>query len=216
MAKRIVLSVGTKRGLFLLGSTKQRRRWKVKGPFLKGWSINYAMIDTRGKPKLHAAGWNFTQANAMFTGDVEGKKFSGCENPPKPPQIMGKAAEQAKEWGISTADRTWVIAPGPAKEKKVLYAGTAPAGLFRSEDRGKTWQPVQGLNEHPTREDWSPGAGGMCLHSFQVDPHDPLKMYAAISAAGAFRTDDGGGSWKPINECVSGYVGGPEKKGVGT
>ncbi|MEM7167381.1 MAG: hypothetical protein AAF581_18105 [Planctomycetota bacterium] len=216
MADKIVLSVGTKRGLFLLESNKRRQRWEIKGPFLKGWSINHAMIDTRGKPRLHVAGWNFTYANATFTADVNGKKFTGCENPPVPPKLTEKQAAQAKEWGISTAERTWLIHPGPAKEKKVLYAGTAPAGLFRSEDRGKSWQPVSGLNEHPSREDWGPGAGGMCLHSFQIDPHDSQKMYAAISAAGAFRTDDGGDSWKPINDMVEGYVGAPEESGVGT
>ena len=75
---------------------------------------------------------------------------------------------------------------------------------------------MTGLNRHKTRKDWSPGAGGQCLHSIQVDPHDPNRMWAAISAAGAFRTDDGGASWKPINSCVASYVGAPKQTEVFT
>ena len=94
--------------------------------------------------------------------------------------------------------------------------GTAPAGLFRSEDRGKTWEPVESLNKHKTRKDWQPGAGGQCLHSIQVDPHDARRMWVAISAAGTFRTDDGGTTWTPINSCVASYVGAPEQSEVFT
>jgi photosystem II stability/assembly factor-like uncharacterized protein len=122
----------------------------------------------------------------------------------------------AKEWGCNTTEKFWTVTPGPAKDKKVLYAGGAPAGLFRSEDRGKSWQPVAGLNQHASREDWTPGYGGMCLHSIQVDPEDANRMYVAISAAGALRTDDGGETWNPINTCVAGYVGAPEDSDVGT
>jgi photosystem II stability/assembly factor-like uncharacterized protein len=112
--------------------------------------------------------------------------------------------------------RIWLIEPGPAREKKVLYAGTAPAGLFRSEDRGVSWEPVESINRHRTRKDWAPGAGGQSLHSIQVDPTDPDRMYVAISAAGSFRTDDGGKRWKPINTSVAKYVGAPEETTVGT
>jgi len=108
------------------------------------------------------------------------------------------------------------LPPGPERQKKVLYAGTAPAGLFRSEDRGQTWEPVDGLNKHRSRKDWQPGAGGQCLHSIQIDPHDANRMYAAISAAGAFRSDDGGAHWKTINSCVADYVGAPKESDVGT
>ncbi len=122
----------------------------------------------------------------------------------------------AKQWQISTTPRVWVLTPGGAKEKKVLYAGTAPAGLFRSEDSGKSWQPIESLNNHSTRKHWFPGAGGMSLHSLQVDPHDCKRLYVAISAAGAFRSDDAGESWKPINSSVAEYVGAPEQSDVGT
>lgn len=216
MAKRVILSVGTKRGLFLLESTTGRKRWSVSGPFLKGWSVDHAMIDTRGTPRLHVAASNYAFASTTFSADIRGKNFRASEKPPVPIKLTPKQEKQAKEWGIDTKHRVWLVQPGPAKKKRVLYAGTAPAGLFRSEDLGKSWEPVPGINQHPSRKDWSPGAGGMSMHSIQVDPHDPNRMYVAVSAAGAFRSDDAGESWNPINQCVASYVGAPEESLVGT
>jgi hypothetical protein len=216
MAKQVVVSVGTKRGLFLLRSNGGRKRWSIDGPLLKGWTVNYAMVDTRGKPRIHAAAQSFTFASNTLSGDIAGKKFEPATTPPAFPKLNAKAAEFVEKYGLDKADRLWVIAPGHEKEKKVLWAGTAPAGLFRSEDSGKSWAPVDGLNDHPTRADWSPGAGGQCLHSIQVDSADPKQMYVAISAAGSFRTDDGGANWKPINTCVAQYVGAPKESDVGT
>jgi hypothetical protein len=216
MAKQVVLSVGTKRGLFLLKSGPSRKKWSIEGPFLKGWAVPYAMIDTRGTPRVHAAASHFTFGTNTLSGDIAGKKFTPAETPPAFPKLNPKAAEFVEQYGLDKADRIWTIEPGHAKEKKTLFAGTAPAGLFRSDDLGKHWAPVEGLNNHPTRADWNPGAGGQCLHSIQVDPEDKNRMYAAISAAGSFRTDDGGKSWKPINSRVAGYVGAPEDSDVGT
>lgn len=216
MAKKVVLSVGTKRGLFLLESNSRRKKWEVRGPFLKGWSVPYAMIDTRGTPRLHAAASSHTFSATTLSADIAGKKFTPAEKPPEIPELNPKAKKFVDEYGLDASKKIWIIQPGPAKQKKVLYAGTAPAGLFRSEDRGATWEPVKGLNEHESREDWNPGAGGQCLHSIQVDPEEPKRMYAAISAAGAFRTEDGGESWTPINSCVSEYVGAPKESDVGT
>ena len=216
MADKVILCVGTKRGLFLLESNRSRRRWKVSGPLLKGWTVQHAMIDTRGTPRLFVAAENFTFASNVFSGPVSGRNLKAADVPPVAPDLNPTARKFAKEYGIDATKRLWLIAPGAPKEKKVLYAGTAPAGLFRSEDRGKSWEPVRGINRHSTRKDWSPGAGGQSLHSIQVDPREPARMYVAISAAGSFRTDDGGKRWKPINDCVAGYVGAPEESMVGT
>lgn len=216
MADRVILSVGTKRGLFLLESGRGRKRWQVKGPFLKGWSVDYGMVDTRGTPKLHVAASHLAFGSTTFSADIEGKKFKGADRPPEAPSPSAKHKKLAKEWGINMKPRVWLVQPGPEKKKRVLYAGTAPAGLFRSEDLGKTWDPVLGINEHRSRKDWQPGAGGMSMHSIQVDPHDPNRLYVAISAAGAFRSDDAGESWKPINQCIASYVGAPEESLVGT
>lgn len=217
MAKRVVLSVGTKRGLFLLESAKPRKRWTVRGPYLKGWSVPYAMIDTRSKtPRLHAAGTHYAYGNTMYSADIGGKKFKAAEKPPEIPELNPKAAKFVKQYGLDASKKTWIIQPGHEKQKSVLYCGTAPAALFRSKDRGKTWEPVEALNKHKSRKDWNPGAGGQALHSIQIDPDDPKRMYVAISAAGAFRTEDGGESWEPINRCVAEYVGAPKESDVGT
>ncbi len=85
----------------------------------------------------------------------------------------------------------------------LLYAGVSEAGLFRSEDRGASWQPVRGLNEHPTRGSWNPGFGGLCAHTVLVDAQRPERIWVGISAAGVFRSDDGGTSWAPRNDGVS-------------
>ncbi|MEE8104075.1 MAG: hypothetical protein V3T86_00920 [Planctomycetota bacterium] len=216
MAKKVILSVGTKRGLFLLESGTGRKRWKITGPLLKGWSVPHAMIDTRSAPRIHAAASSYTFGATTLSAGLKKQKFEPAKAPPAFPKMNPKAAKFSKQYGLDMSGKLWVIAPGPEKQKKVLYAGTAPAGLFRSEDRGQTWQPVNGLNKHKTRKDWQPGAGGQCLHSIQIDPHDPKRMYVAISAAGTFRTDDGGEKWTPINSCVADYVGAPKESDVGT
>lgn len=216
MAKRVILSVGTKRGLFLLESTGARKRWKVEGPLLKGWTVPYAVLDTRGAPRLHAAASSFTYAANTLSAPLGKPKFKPAAHPPAFPKLNPKAAKFVKQYGLDASNRIWNITPGPARQPKVLFAGTAPAGLFRSGDGGKSWEPVDGLNRHRTRKDWAPGAGGQALHSIQVDPHDPDRMWVAISAAGAFRTDDGGQRWKPINRSVAGYVGAPKESAVGT
>ncbi len=216
MVDKVILSVGTKRGLFLLESSKRRDRWTTRGPYLKGWTVQHAMIDIRGAPRIHVAASSYTFGSNTLSGDIAGRNFKAAEKPPKAPDLNPKAKKFSEKYGLDMAKQLWVIAAGPDGEKKVLYAGTAPAGLFRSEDLGRSWAPVNGLNRHPTRKDWSPGAGGQCLHSIAVDPYDPLRMYVAISAAGAFRSDDGGKRWKPINTAVAGYVGAPKDTTVGT
>jgi len=216
MAKRVVVSVGTKRGLFLLESGTGRKSWRVTGPLLKGWSVPYALVDTRGTPRIHAGASHFAFGNSLQSAPLRTRKFTAAEKMPEFPKINAKAAKFAKQYGLDMSPKIWLLAPGPENRKKVLYLGTAPAGLFRSDDSGRTWSPVDGLNSHPTRKDWSPGAGGQCLHSFQVDPSDPDRMWAAISSAGTFRTEDGGREWKPVNIGVAKFVGAPEDEGIHT
>ena len=216
MAKRVILTVGTKRGLFLLESGLGRKRWKVTGPLLKGWSVGHAMLDTRSAPTLHVGAGHFAFGPSVQSAALRTLKFKAAESMPTFPKLNRKAALFAKKYGLDASPKIWNITPGPTKKTGVLYMGTAPAGLFKSEDKGKTWAPVEGINQHKTRKDWTPGAGGQCLHSIQVDPVDPERMWVAISAAGAFRTDDGGQTWKPINSCVASYVGAPDQSEVFT
>jgi hypothetical protein len=98
--------------------------------------------------------------------------------------------------------KVWNITPGREEEPGVLYAGIQPAALFKSTDRGETWSLIESLYDHPQRGQWNPGAGGLCLHTIVLDPRDPNRMYVAISAAGVYRTDDGGRSWQPRNKNV--------------
>jgi photosystem II stability/assembly factor-like uncharacterized protein len=130
-----------------------------------------------------------------------GKKWKRHETQPRFEEKSGKAVEQI-----------WQIVPGGPKEKGVLYCGVAPAALFRSEDGGKSWGPVKGLNEHETREKWQPGGGGMCLHSILVNPADPRHLLGGISAVGVFETLDGGATWALANLGLN-SVFHPEDKG---
>ncbi len=203
MADRIVLCVGTKRGLFLFESNRRRQNWKLRGPFLQGWNIYHAVIDTRGAPRLHVASSSDVFACTTFGGSIRSSKFNGARRPPVPPPVLPQQRKWHREWGISSVPRVWHIEPGHRKEKGVLFAGTAPAALFRSEDHGRTWDPVQGLLRHPSRRKWQPGAGGLCLNSIQVDPDEPKRMYIGISSAGSFRTDNGGRTWQGINRGIA-------------
>ncbi len=177
---RLVL-VGTRKGLF------QLRDGELGGPQLTGWSINHAMRDPRDGT-LYAASNNPVYGATVHRSTDGGESWDRLEAPEAP--------------GLEL-EALWHVEPGHSSEPETLYLGGAPGVLFRSGDSGSTWESVAGLNAHPTRERWMPGAGGMCCHSIQVDPSSPARLYAAISAAGAFRSDDAGESWRPINAGVA-------------
>ncbi len=173
--------VGTRKGVF------QLRDGEVDGPALTGWSISHAVRDPRDGV-LYAASNNPVYGASVHRSADGGETWDRTE-PPEAPGLQLEAL--------------WHVEPGRASEPETLYLGGAPGVLFRSTDTGRTWQPVTALNEHPTRERWNPGAGGLCCHSIQLDPTSPERMYVAISAAGTFGTDDGGESWTPLNVGVA-------------
>jgi photosystem II stability/assembly factor-like uncharacterized protein len=180
----VLLPVGTRKGRFLLRGNGDGGRWAVDGPLLPGWSVYHAIVDPRDGV-LYAASNNFVYGATVHRSTDLGKSWERAEEIGLP-----------EESGLKLA-AAWHIEPGGDSE---LWLGGDPGVLFRSDDGGITWEVNRALLEHPTRERWQPGAGGMCTHSIQIS--DSV-MYVAISAAGAFRSEDGGETWTPINKEVA-------------
>jgi photosystem II stability/assembly factor-like uncharacterized protein len=190
MAMGVLGLVGTRKGLFRLWGDDDRRGWRVDGPLLDGWGVYHATVDARD-------GTVYAAANHVVYGPTVQRSADG-----------GKTWQRSKkiglpEWSGLTVNAAWHIEPGLPQEPGTLYLGADPGVLFRSDDRGTTWEPNLGILQHPTRDRWFPGAGGLCCHSIQVDPGDRRHMYVGISSAGTFRTDDGGQTWMPVNKNVA-------------
>ncbi|MPZ50537.1 MAG: exo-alpha-sialidase [Dehalococcoidia bacterium] len=188
MADSVVLTVGTRKGLFLLRSNKQRDRWDVSGPFLTGNDLTHATIDPRDGA-LYATANDAWFGNRIAVSPDFGKTWREDPSAPRFAEDAGRSVE-----------RLWRIEPGRDSEPGVIYCGVDPGCLFRSGDGGQTWVEDTALNNHPTRTGWFPGAGGLIVHSIVLDPADGDRMWVAISAAGVFRTDDGGASWQAMNK----------------
>jgi photosystem II stability/assembly factor-like uncharacterized protein len=187
MAGKVVVTVGTRKGLFLLTSDRDRDRWETHGPFLNGGDINQATIDRR-------TGTLYATANDPWFGHrVAASQDLGVT------WDESMTAPKFPEGGDRAVARLWRIEPGRESEPGVLYCGVDPGSLFVSRDGGKSWEENVALNTHPTRDGWFPGAGGLIVHSIILDPADAKRMWVAISAAGVFRSDDGGESWQPTN-----------------
>jgi photosystem II stability/assembly factor-like uncharacterized protein len=187
MAGTVVVTVGTRKGLFLLTSDKDRDRWETHGPFLNGADINQAAIDRRTGTLYATANDPWFGHRVAASSDL-GQTWSESTTAPKFP-----------EGGDRAVARLWRIEPGRESEPGVLYCGVDPGSLFVSHDGAESWEENVALNTHPTRDGWFPGAGGLIVHSIILDKADPKRMWVAISAAGVFRSDDGGESWQPAN-----------------
>jgi photosystem II stability/assembly factor-like uncharacterized protein len=197
MRGRVELLIGTKKGAFILDSDAARQQWRVRGPFCETWPIHHVNRSADGA--LYAAGGNAWYGPSVFRSDDDGASWSQSSSG------MTYGDDEEKITSV------WNVTPSDG----VVYAGVEPAGLFRSEDRGETWTHVSGLRDHPSRSVWTPGAGGLILHSIAPHPTDPEHMWIAISAAGTFETTDGGKSWTPRNKGVRAdfYPGPPPEVG---
>jgi photosystem II stability/assembly factor-like uncharacterized protein len=182
-----VILVGTRKGLFTLEGGDDRREWELEGPHLKGWEVFHATVDPRDGT-LFAATNNWVYGATVHRSKDRGQNWERSDSPGLPEDSELKV------------EKSWHVEPGPAAEPATVYLGAAPGVLFRSGDGGATFEVNRGVLGHPTRERWNPGAGGMCCHSIQVDPSDPRVMYIGISAAGVFRSEDGGETWTPANK----------------
>src|SRR5437868_7300886 len=192
------LLVGTHKGAFVLKHDPKRQQWKVDWPHLTGCDIYHIKGSPADPDRLYASqttGW-FGQLiqrsnDGGKTWEPVGNKFVYEGTPGTHLWYDGKP----RPWEFK---RVWHLEPS-VSDPDTVYAGVEDAALFQSTDGAKNWKELSGLRGHGTGPQWQPGAGGLCLHTIILDPSNPKRIWIAISAAGAFRTDDGGATWKPIN-----------------
>jgi photosystem II stability/assembly factor-like uncharacterized protein len=209
--------VGTRKGAFILTSDGKREKWEVSGPHFAGWEMYHLKGSPSDPNRIYASQTSGWFGQIVQRSDDGGKTWhqpgtpAGQPPEPGPPKsASNKFAYDAAAAPLTTHQwydgtqhpwefkRVWHLEPS-LTDSDMVYAGVEDAAIFRSTDGGENWQELPGLRGHGTGPKWQPGAGGMCLHTIILDPSNPKRMWIAISAAGAFRTDDGGKSWKPIN-----------------
>jgi photosystem II stability/assembly factor-like uncharacterized protein len=198
--------VGTKKGAFVLSADGKRKDWTVSGPFFAGWEIYHLKGSPVDPNRLYAS-----QSSGWFGQIVQRSDDGGATWEPVGNKFAYDGVPGTHQWYDGTAHpwefkRVWHLEPS-LTDTETVYAGVEDAALFKSTDGGANWTELAGLRGHGSGPHWQPGAGGMCLHTIILDPANDARMFIAISAAGAFRTDDGGASWKPINKgLVSGTM----------
>jgi photosystem II stability/assembly factor-like uncharacterized protein len=190
--------VGTRKGAFILTSDGKREQWEIAGPHFGGWEIYHLAGSPADPDRLYASqstGW-FGQL--IQRSDDGGKTWSPVGN-----DFSYQGEPGSHLWYDGTPrpfefKRIWHLEPSRS-DPDTVYAGGEDAAFFRSADGGQSWEELPGLRTHPSAQSWQPGAGGMCLHTIMLDPAESGRIFTAISAAGVFRSDDGGKSWRPAN-----------------
>ncbi|GAB0114633.1 WD40/YVTN/BNR-like repeat-containing protein [Acidisoma sp. C75] len=209
MAQLRVL-VGTRKGAFILSADGARRDWSVSGPHFPGWEVFHLKASPADPQRLYASQTSAWFGQIIQRSDDGGASWTAMDN-----HFAYDGLPGTHQWYDGTPHpwefkRVWHLEPSLTDADSV-YAGVEDAGLFHSADGGRSWRELSGLRRHGSGPAWQPGAGGMCLHTIILDPSNPLRIFIAISAAGAFRTDDGGLSWRPINRGLrSDYIPDPE------
>jgi hypothetical protein len=215
--------VGTRKGAFILTSDGKRAKWKVAGPYFAGWEIYHLKGSPVDPNRLYASQTSSWFGQIIQRSDDGGKTWNapGGEKMPDPygppagvsnKFVYDTSPETGKpltthQWYDGTPHpwefkRVWHLEPS-LTDPDTVYAGVEDAALFRTTDGGRSWHELAGLRGHGTGPQWMPGAGGMGLHTILLDPKNPNRMYIAISAAGVFRTEDAGMTWKPVNRGLT-------------
>ncbi len=190
--------VGTRKGAFVLTSDGTRKQWEVSGPHFGGWEIYHVTGSPADPSRLYAS-----QSTGWFGQLIQRSDDGGVTWAPVGNRFDYDGVPGTHQWYDGTPHpwefaRVWHLEPS-LTDPDTVYAGVEDAALFRSTDGGQEWHEMPALREHASAPSWQPGAGGMCLHTILLDPSDPQRIFAAISAAGAFRTDDAGKTWLPVN-----------------
>ena len=196
---RVRVLVGTRKGAFILTADGKRDRWTVDGPHFPGFELYHVAGSPVNPDRLWASQSSGWFGQLMQRSDDGGKSWNTVGN-----AFQYEGMPGTHQWYDGTPHpwefkRVWHLEPS-LTDADTVYAGVEDAALFRSTDAGATWTELSGLRQHGSGPHWMPGAGGMCLHTILLDPADPQRMYVAISAAGTFRTEDGGATWRAINK----------------
>jgi hypothetical protein len=181
------LLVGTQKGLFI--ATPGPTGWQLAGPQIAGYEIIHACAPPDEPGVFYVATRHTIWGAHIYRSEDGGRSWDSLPTAPQHPSGQHPTALKA----------IWYLAAAPGGR---LYAGIDPAGLFLSEDRAASWQPIEALNRHPTRDSWEPARGGFSVHSIQLDPANPRRIWVAVSAGGVFRSEDGGESWTAANAGV--------------
>jgi len=200
--------IGTRKGLFALRSDARRRTWRLAGPQFFGHIIHHVVQDPRSPKVVLVAAKTGHLGPTVFRSADRGRTWQEASRPP--------AFRKARDGEAPKAvDIVFWLSAGHVTEPGTWYAGSSPAGLFRSEDAGDSWQPVAGFNDHPMLPVWVNGPGspiGQLLHSIRVDPRDPRHLYLGVSSGGVFESTDGGADWRPLNAgCAADFLPEPEQ-----
>ena len=195
---RVRVLVGTRKGAFILTADGQRKDWQITGPHFGGWEIYHVKGSPVNPDRLYAS-----QTSGWFGQIIQRSNDGGQSWEPVGNKFEYEGATGTHLWYDGTNHpwefkRVWHIEPS-LTDAETAFAGVEDAAMFRTTDGGQTWHELPGLRNHGAGNYWQPGAGGMGLHTILIDPTNTDRMYIAISAAGAFRTTDGGQTWQPIN-----------------
>ena len=186
MADRVLLCIGTKKGLFVAEGAASRRSFALRGPFGPGVAVYSALVDLRGKARIFASSCNPFFGMKVLRSDDLGRTFKETKAAPAFPKDDGRALINI--WSLQAGD-------GP----KDLWCGVEPAALFRSQDGGDSWEMSQGISNHPHARKWNPGAGGLCMHTIVRDGN---RVHLGISAGGHYLSEDGGATFQASNQGV--------------